>query len=140
MELSRRLSSRGYRRTRQRDAVFDVLAENAGRPMKAEEVLVLAKEKAPGIGIATVYRALELFVELGVAQQVHLHERSQHYEVDTGHHHHYMVCVSCGSREQLDACTIDKLEDMIKDETDFLVTSHCLGLWGYCPSCLPGKA
>jgi Fur family transcriptional regulator, ferric uptake regulator len=140
MELGKRLRSRGYRLTPQRGAVFDVLSENTGIPLDAEAICRLAKEKAPGVGLATVYRSLELFVRLGVAQEVHLHEGSNYYEVDTGSHHHYMVCVSCGSKKVLEACTIDKLEDLVKDESDFLVTSHCLGLWGYCPSCLPSRA
>jgi Fur family ferric uptake transcriptional regulator len=140
MELGKRLRSRGYRSTPQRDAVFSVLSENVGSPLDVETVYQLAREIAPGIGIATVYRTLELFLKLGVALEVHLHEDSMHYEIDTGHHHHYMVCVSCGSKRMLEACTIDKLEDVIKDESDFLVTSHCLGIWGYCPSCLPGRA
>lgn len=140
MELDRRLRNRGYRATPQRNAVFEVLSENAGRPMSVDEVFERAREKAPGIGIATVYRTLELFRELGVAQDVHLHEDSRHYEIDTGQHHHYMVCISCGSAKVLEACAVDRLQEVIKDESDFLVTSHCLGLWGYCPSCLPGRA
>lgn len=137
MELSRRLRNRGYRSTPQRGAVFEILSENAGRPMNIEEILDLSGRKLPGIGVATVYRTLELFLELGVAQQVHLHEDSQHYEINNGHHHHYMVCNSCGSTRMLEACAIDRLEDFIWDESDFLVTSHCMTLFGYCPSCLP---
>lgn len=140
VELTKRLKNRGYKSTPQRNAVFEVLRENAGKPVDVEEIFKLAREKAPGIGIATIYRTLELFRELGVALDVHLHDDSRHYEVNTGQHHHYMVCVSCGSASMLEACTIDKLEELIRDESDFLVTSHCLGLWGYCPSCLAGSA
>ena len=139
MELTKRLRNRGYRSTPQRDVIFDVLVENAGKPMDVETILELSQEKKPGIGIATVYRTLELFCKLDVALEVHLHEGSRHYEIDTGQHHHYMVCMSCGSKKVLEACTIDRLEDMIRDESDFMVTSHCLGLWGYCSSCLPGR-
>ncbi len=137
MELARRLRSRGYRSTPQREAVFDVLSDSAGRPIDAETVVRLAREKKPGLGVATVYRTLDLFMELGVIQGVHLHEGAQHYELSTGKHHHYVVCNSCGSTHMLEACTVDRLEEALKDESDFVVTSHCMTLFGYCPSCLP---
>ena len=137
MKLSDRLRNRGYRMTPQRVAVFNVLAKNQGRPMSVEEIFELAGEQLPGIGIATVYRTLELFLELGVTRRVHLNEYLHYYEIDSGDHHHYMVCNACGCTTVLEACAVDKLEDVIRDKTDFLVTSHCLTLFGYCPACLP---
>jgi len=137
MELSRRLKSRGYRSTPQRDAVFEVLSENMGTPMDAEKITRLAREKKPGLGTATVYRTLELFLRLGVVQGVHLHEGTQHYELCTEQHHHYVVCNSCGSKQRFEECAVDKLVEALKDESDFVVTSHCMTLFGYCPSCLP---
>lgn len=137
MGLSDRLKNRGYRLTTQRGVVLDVLAANQGRPMNIEDIFESAGARLPGIGIATVYRTLELFLELGIAHSVHLHEASQHYEINTGSHHHYMVCNACGSTTVLEACAVDTLEDVIRDQSDFLVTSHCMTLFGYCPACLP---
>jgi Fur family ferric uptake transcriptional regulator len=136
MDLGRKLRPRGYRVTPQREAVLCVLEENEGVPLDPETVHRLAGGRHPGIGLATVYRTLELFCDLGVVLRVHLHQDSQHYEIDTGKHHHHMVCVSCGLMETFDGCMVGEIEESIREDSDFVVTSHCLSLFGYCPSCL----
>lgn len=136
MDTRKKLRSRGYRVTPQREAVLGVLQEKEGVPLDPEAVHDLAKARLPGIGLTTVYRALELFCDLGIVLRVHLHEDSQHYEIDNGRHHHHMVCVSCGSVEAFEVCMVEELEKSIGEDSDFLVTSHCLSLFGYCPDCL----
>lgn len=135
MDYEKRLKSRGYRSTRQRRAILEVLEENAGLPMSPDDIHALAEKRNPGIGLTTVYRTLVLFRGLGIVMPVHLHDDSQHYEISSGEHHHHLVCESCGSIQILDACVIDKLEDEIRDRSDFLVKSHCLSLFGLCPEC-----
>jgi len=138
MDLEKRLKSRGYRITPQREAVYRVLAENEGRPLSPEAVHEHAVKKRPGLGVATVYRTLELLCKLGLATQVHLHGEERYYEVNTGKHRHHLVCLSCGSVEAVEACMIDELKELVKDDTDFLVTEHCISLFGYCSGCLKG--
>lgn len=136
MDLVKRLKSKGYRLTSQRSTVFAVLGENERRPMSPEEIYRSCIEKDPGIGLATVYRTLELFCKIGVALPVHLHEGSQYYELYTGKHHHHLVCVECGKVQQVETCIVDEMNDLIRDNHEFVVTSHCLSLFGYCPLCL----
>lgn len=130
------MRSRGYRVTPQREAILEVMEENEGRPLDPERVHELAREKLPGLGLATVYRTLDLYSDLGIVFPVHLHEDSQHYEINAGGHHHHMVCLSCGTVRILEACMIDELMEAVRDDSDFLVTSHCMSLFGYCPECL----
>lgn len=139
MDLEKRLRSRGYRVTPQRAAVFQVLEEHEGKPLSPEDIHDLACRTHPGLGLTTIYRALELFCHLGLALTVHLRGNSRYYEINRGIHHHYMVCQSCGCVEILEACTIDELKELVRDDSDFLVTSHCISLFGYCPDCLEGR-
>jgi Fur family ferric uptake transcriptional regulator len=139
MDLEKRLRTRGYRVTPQREALYRILLENEGRPMSPEDVHGLALKKHSGLGLTTIYRNMELFCELGLANRVHLHGESKYYEVNTGKHHHHMVCNSCGSVELLDACVIDELVEMVRDDSDFLVISHCMSLFGYCSNCMESK-
>jgi len=138
LDFDKRLKTRGYRLTPQRRAVYEVLVENAGRPMKPEEISATCSERGAAVGMATVYRALELFCELGMARHVHLHESASYYELlDEDEHHHHLVCVGCGAIRPVEACLVGDMEKLIRDDYDFLVTSHCLSLFGYCPDCLP---
>lgn len=141
MDLAKRLRSRGYRLTPQREAVFAVLEENEGRPLTPEEIHARAAAKSSGMGLATVYRTLDLFCGLGIAFPVHLKGGNRYFELDSGKHHHHMECLSCGGVELLEECIIDELVERVKDGSDFLITSHCMSLFGYCPACLDmGKA
>ena len=98
MDLGRRLRSRGYRLTPQREAILGVLRENAGRPLSPEDIHAMAGKKQPGMGIATIYRTMDLFCELGIAFPVHLRGGYRFYEINLGKHHHHMECIACGKR------------------------------------------
>ncbi len=140
MDAERRLRSRGYRLTPQRRAVLEALAGEGGRPLDTSQIHKRVSREFPGIGLATVYRTLELLVELGIALPVHLHEGSRHYELNTGEHRHHLVCLSCGEVQPFRGCDPGELAERVRDESDFLVTSHCLSLFGICGSCRsPGR-
>lgn len=83
MDLGRRLRSRGYRLTPQREAILGVLRENAGRPLSPEDIHAMAGKKQPGMGIATIYRTMDLFCELGIAFPVHLRGGYRFYSSST---------------------------------------------------------
>jgi Fur family ferric uptake transcriptional regulator len=136
MDACKRIKSRGYRLTSQRKVVMEVLSDHPGQPLNPADVHRLALQKQPEIGLATIYRTLELLCELGIAQRVHLHEESQHYELNTGEHRHHLVCVACGDILPYRGCDLEELEERVRDGSDFLVTSHCLSLFGYCGNCL----
>jgi Fur family transcriptional regulator, ferric uptake regulator len=141
MDLVKRLRSRGCRMTPQREAVLGVLEEKEGKPLTPEDIHTLAAEKHPGLGIATIYRTMDLFCELDIASPVYLMGGQRYYEINSGKHHHHMVCISCGEVELLEACMIDDIVEMVRDGSDFLITSHSMSLFGYCPACLrKGKA
>jgi Fur family ferric uptake transcriptional regulator len=61
-----KLDRNNYRLTDQRKAILDVMLENQGSHLSAEEVLWEAKKKFPNIGIATVYRTLEKLANLDI--------------------------------------------------------------------------
>lgn len=62
--------SQSYKLTPQREATVRVLLENEEDHLSAEDVYLLVKEKAPEIGLATVYRTLELLTELKVVDKI----------------------------------------------------------------------
>ena len=58
--LKSRLKEKGLKVTRQRLLVLSVLEQNSGRHMTAEDIYELVSEDYPDIGLATVYRTLQL--------------------------------------------------------------------------------
>ena len=60
--LKQRLKEKGLKVTHQRILVLSVLEQNSGRHMTAEDIYELVSQDYPEIGLATVYRTLQLFV------------------------------------------------------------------------------
>src|ERR1043165_3923304 len=68
-DLAQRLATSGLRMTRQRQQVFDVVAESHDHPT-AEQIFERAKKSNPEISFATVYNCLSVLVECGLVRQV----------------------------------------------------------------------
>ena len=58
--IKKQLSGKGYKLTPQREATVRILLEHESDHLSAENVFLLVKEKNSDIGLATVYRTLEL--------------------------------------------------------------------------------
>jgi Fe2+ or Zn2+ uptake regulation protein len=99
-DLRAALRSRGMRVTPQRLAVHGALRA-IGRHSTAEEVLERVHGSVPGVSLPTVYAALELLADLGLAARVHA-GRAVRYDPRAEAHHH-LVCTECGAVTDLDA-------------------------------------
>src|SRR5690625_5738268 len=73
--IKKELHSKGYKLTPQREATLTVLLEREQDHLSAEEVFFLVKEKSPEIGLATVYRTLELLSELKIVDKINFGDR-----------------------------------------------------------------
>ncbi len=99
-DLTDTLRARGMRVTPQRLAVHGAL-QALGRHSTAEEVLARVHGTVPGVSLPTVYAALELLSDLGLANRVQA-GRAVRFDPRTRPHHH-LVCTVCGAVEDLDA-------------------------------------
>ena len=69
-KIKKMLHMRGFKLTPQREATLLVLLENEKDHLSAEEIYFFVKRKNPDIGLATVYRTLEILTELKVVDKV----------------------------------------------------------------------
>jgi Fur family ferric uptake transcriptional regulator len=120
--------------TRARQAVLDIVA-TADRHLTPAEIYQQAKVKYPHLGLTTVYRTLDLLVELGYLQRVHSSEGCHSYAPRAHAHGHQLVCLLCGRTEEFSRCDLDRLIQTIQKETGFQINVHMLELMGYCPAC-----
>ena len=124
------------RRTRQRDAIRDVLRD-ARRPLSPQEILDAAESEVPSLGLATVYRNIKALVAEGWLHPVELPGAPDRYELaDQGHHHHFH-CRDCDRVFDIEGCP-GRLDDMAPG--DFQVESHEIILYGLCPDCTAPEA
>ena len=90
--LKQRLQARQHKLTTQRRIVLEVFLSRSGQHLSAEDVYGILRAEAMDIGLATVYRSLELLAELGILQKMEFGDGCSRYEVGTltpdEHQHH----------------------------------------------------
>jgi Fur family transcriptional regulator, ferric uptake regulator len=130
--LSEALRVRGMRMTRQRERMLQALLA-APNPQSAEEIRVAAGF-APS-DLVTVYRNLESFITLGLAQRILLENGTQLFEwVTPNAHHHHIICRQCHHTEPLEFCAADQLEARAAG-SGFTELTHVIEVFGVCPDC-----
>lgn len=127
------LSARGYKITPQRRLILDIL-DNSQRHLTAEEIGARVREIEPSISLATVYRNLNLLLELQMVCRLDIPEGPVRYGLHSGHNHH-LVCIDCGTAVQLGVCPMQGKIKRIVEESGFEVNSHHFEIMGYCPEC-----
>jgi Fur family ferric uptake transcriptional regulator len=134
IEFQRALQAQGLRLTQSRLAVLQVLATTTAH-LKVAEVHRRALEIAPRIGLASVYRTLDLLARLQLIKHVHMDHRHRHYAPVTDAHCHHLVCSSCGVVVEFSDCRADGLARTLARRTKFRIDGHCMDFFGQCPRC-----
>lgn len=129
------LKERGLRLTSQRLAVLRAAARMEGH--FTAEVLHREMDRSD-IGIATVYRAVQLLQELGYIKQAHLPGGSTVYEYsqdDEGHSHAHLQCQRCGAVLELHEDMMADIEQAVLRQYGFQVSDHHITMTGLCVRC-----
>jgi Fur family ferric uptake transcriptional regulator len=129
------IAHKGLKSTRQRDIILDFFL-SSDRHMSLEELYLKLRAKHPNIGYATVYRTLKLFTESGIAREIQFGDGQTRYEhMMEGEHHDHLVCTRCGTIEEFENETIEKLQAEVAASHGFLIETHKLELYGLCAAC-----
>jgi Fur family ferric uptake transcriptional regulator len=141
MQLSRvyrKLEQASFRVTPQRDQVIRTFANHVNEQLSAEDVARLLREEAPAsVGLATIYRTIEILLQLQVLRRVTAVDGRSRFELDAEEvrRQHHLVCVRCGQVEELGENLLDGVERHILEGTGFRVMDHELKLYGVCRLC-----
>lgn len=105
-------------------------------PASAHEVMEVLKQKNVRTDLATIYRTLDLFGELGLVEKIQFGDKTARYELTAGqtHHHHHLICDNCGKVEDI---PLDEkvLTGQIEEKSKFKVDRHSLEFFGMCVKC-----
>jgi Fur family ferric uptake transcriptional regulator len=131
-DANQALLEAGFRSGGGRRKVVDLLGEEHCA-LTAMEI----DQRLPGVGRATVYRALEQLEGLGLIQKVDVGGDAAGYErVDPGgSHHHHIVCERCGRVIAFEDERLERAIVALAKRPDFRVHSHEVTLRGACTSC-----
>lgn len=136
--VERRLREHGARYTRTRRAVIRALARSDG-PRSAGELHVALHSSVP---LSSLYRSLSVLEDAGVVEPHFAVKGLTRFELAewiAGHHHH-LVCVSCGSVEDIEIppvleAGITELVEEIASLVSFAAMAHTLEIEGRCAAC-----
>lgn len=140
------LKDKGLKVTNQRLLVLEVLSSQRDKHMTAEDIYELVKEDYPEIGLATIYRTVQLLLDMQLVDRINLDDGCVRYEIgdlfegEPRHHHHHLICRDCGNVIPFKNDLLDELEDYIEKQMGFHVLDHELKLYGQCRECLNKKA
>lgn len=140
-KINRQLSGEGYKLTPQRASTLQVLLENEEDHLSAEEVFMLVRDKSPDIGLATVYRTLELLSELRIVEKMNFGDGAARFDLrsdDHEHMHHHLICTECGAVEEIKDDWLLAMEKRIEREFGFTVSDHRLDFFGHFHQCQNG--
>ncbi|MFQ5509737.1 MAG: Fur family transcriptional regulator [Leptospirillia bacterium] len=129
------LKANGLRGSNQRNLILDAFLRMPPH-LTAEELHRKVSKVDGGIGLSTIYRALKLFCDAGLAKQRHFQEGKSCFEQAVGQHHHdHLICVVCGRIVEFECQEIEDLQERTAAEHGFALRHHRLEMFGECPDC-----
>ena len=122
------------RNTKQKEIILDILKENRIHPT-INEIYVLAKEKYPSIGQATIYRNVNRLVEEGkILKLPNSNNDSYHYDIDISSHDH-LLCKKCGKIIDIFDNDYDDIFESIAKKNKITIDRATILLEGKCSKC-----
>ena len=134
-DLVDRCAEHGVLLSDARRAVLEAMLVLDGHPT-ADQVLAAATDREPGIGRATVYRALDAFVEAGILTKALHPGAAVRYDIRPEKHHH-LVCECCEAIIDITDAGLDALTVPDTSNLGFEVSSVQVQLRGTCRNCNP---
>jgi Fur family transcriptional regulator, ferric uptake regulator len=123
------------RSTKQRSEILGLLRQTEDF-RTAQQLHADLRSQGSGVGLTTVYRALQTLVDAGEADTMRLPNGEQLYRLcGQGRHHHHLVCRGCGRTVEIDGPAVESWTDRVAQEHGFTDVSHTLEIFGTCDGC-----
>ena len=129
------LHQKGFRVTEPRLQVMEILLSSE-KALSPQEIFEISLAEDGSLGIASVYRTLEMLEELNLVQQIHQPGGCHAFWPALEGHQHLMICKKCGRMVEIPGSeNIGAYIQRIEEKTGFEVEDHWLQLFGSCQHC-----
>ena len=126
------LKSSGLKATLPRLRILEIFQKSSVRHMTAEDVFKALLVEGSDIGLATVYRVLMQFEQAGILVRSHFESGKSVFELNEGHHHDHLVCLTCGRVEEFFDPEIEARQRAVAGSRGFELHEHTLALYAVC--------
>lgn len=127
------LKKKGLKLTPQRRLIVDIIHDTTTH-LTAEDIILHAQERMPGVNKSTIYRTLDILEEAGCVVKSELSDRSVYHHAEEGHHHH-LICSRCGKTIECDENIFTGVKRSIKQRYGFSGDFKHMVLNGLCEEC-----
>ena len=132
MNRTDEIKNSGLKATLPRIKILEIFQKTVQRHMTAEDVYKALLVEGADIGLATVYRVLTQFEQAGLLSRNHFESGKAVFELNEGHHHDHLVCLSCGKVEEFFDPAIEERQHAIARDRGFELQEHSLALYASC--------
>ena len=134
-----KLKETGFKITPQRRAILEILLENDDKHLSSEEIYDMVRVSCPEIGLATVYRTIQLLSEVGLLSKLNLDDGCIRYEINLNksdcHNHHHLICKNCSKIIEVQEDLLESIESKIQERYKFDIVDHDVKFYGLCEDC-----
>lgn len=118
-----KLEKSGYRLTKPRKIILNKLNNNS-KPLSADDIFLMIKKEYPNIGIATVYRTLELLTRLKLISKINFGNEKSFY-IFSDENFNLMICKNCGTIVQNNRCLNNAIKIRLKENAEENILENC---------------
>ena len=137
--LDHYLARNQLKQTKQRKTIVEYFLTLHSH-LDAEELHEAVRKDGHNIGLATIYRTLNLLTEAGLVEQKNFQDGKSLYEVILPNEHHdHLVCLDCGKVVEFENDEIERLQEVVAEQHGFELISHTLDMFGRCSACQKKK-
>ena len=115
--------------------VLELVAARGGGHFTAADLAADARSRRSGVGRATIFRTLDLLLEIGAIERIDLPDGEHAYVACQTRHHHHIVCTGCGRSTDVDDTDLRAALGTLGRATGYAIDGHRLELYGRCPAC-----
>lgn len=120
--------------SRQRESIKACLMSRNDHPT-ADMLYMSMREQYPNISLGTVYRNLNLLVELGEIQKVTCGDGVDRFDYDISPHYHF-ICQKCNAVMDLPLPPMNEINEAASACLGCRIDNHAIYFRGTCPECM----
>ncbi|MDU2202148.1 MAG: Fur family transcriptional regulator [Anaerococcus hydrogenalis] len=136
-QLKKIYKKNGHKFTKQRQIIFNALKNSNSKHLTPEELFSIVHQENKQVGIATVYRTLNIFEDLGIVNKQEFTDSINTYELisQDDEHHDHLICKNCGKIVEEKILDNNDLSKLLKDKYNFQLDYYSLRIYGFCSEC-----
>lgn len=137
-KIKNMLKEKGYKVTLQREKILDIIIKNQSKHLTSDEIYMIIKNDYPEIGLATVYRTMQLLEKTNIVCKFDSDENRIRYELmepDDKFPHPHFICKACGRVYPVKEAISDSMKDDFNKHYGFKIVSYDLKFYGICKNC-----